>query len=215
MKKCNHESCNQEHSSTTSLQKNKTSSMFNSSKEHSNDTFFQKNETPNYHASFGTGIPSQAVAFGQSLNLHGLTEANFNQSFSFSTEPHTEATECGNCGDSDCKQVKGLLSSQFQVDTRVTLPSVSDYDLTPCQIPIVSNAINNVLAPHEQDHVRRFSTYNGTVGTPFNIKVCSADLDAKMQEMHDGIATARQTAAQALSDAIDPFNFNVDIDCED
>lgn len=211
MKKCNHESCNQEHSSTTSQSQNSTNSMFNST-----NSFFQKNESTNSYSAFGRGTPTQAKGFAQSLSLEGLTEAEFDGgSFSVTNAQQTEATECENCGDSDCRQISGVLDSTFHVNTNVTLPNVDDLNLTPCQVPIVTNAINNVLAPHEQDHVRRFSTYNGSVSTPFNVKVCSGDFSAKMQEMHDNIESARQSAAQALSDEIDPFNFDVDIDCED
>lgn len=211
MKKCNHESCNQEHSLATSQQPNRTSSMFNST-----NSFFQKSNSVNNYSSFGRGIPSQAIGFAQSLNLEGLTEAQFDGgNFSVVNAQQTAATECENCGDSDCRQISGILNSTFHVATNVTLPNIDDLNLTPCQIPIVTNAINNILAPHEQDHVTRFSTYNGSVSTPFNVKVCSGDFSTKMQEMHDEIESTRQSAAQALSDEIDPFNFDVDIDCED
>jgi hypothetical protein len=33
--------------------------------------------------------------------------------------------------------------------------------------------------------------------------------------MHDGEQSTRQTAAQARSDALDPFSFEVDLDCEE
>jgi len=36
-----------------------------------------------------------------------------------------------------------------------------------------------------------------------------------MQSMHDGEQSTRQTAAQARSDALDPFSFDVDLDCEE
>jgi hypothetical protein len=126
------------------------------------------------------------------------------------------ATGCDACDDSECVHVTGTLISTFRVATTVTLPSVSDFpDLTACQRQRVRDGINNVLAPHERQHVTAFRTYNGVVRTPIDLTICRTDLDASVQALHDSIEGPRRTAAQDLSDALDPFVFDVDLDCED
>jgi hypothetical protein len=106
--------------------------------------------------------------------------------------------------------------STFRVATTVTLPSVNDFpDLTACQRQRVRAGINNVLAPHEQEHVAAFRTYNGTVRTPFDFTICRSDFDGRVQELHDSVESLRRSTAQAASDALDPFQFDVDLDCED
>ena len=67
----------------------------------------------------------------------------------------------------------------------------------------------------EQQHVSAFRTYNGTTRQRFDMTLCRDALDAAMQSMHDAEQRTRQAAAQALSDALDPFTFDVDIDCEE
>ena len=160
----------------------------------------------------GTGIETEAIA--HSLSLQGLTEANFSSSFRTRNLRTSAATGCDTCD--DCVHVTGTLISTFRVTTTVTLPSVSDFpDLTACQRRRVRAAINNVLAPHERQHVAAFRTYNGTVRTPIDLTICRTDLDSSIQALHDSVEGPRQSAAQALSDALDPFEFEVDLDCED
>jgi hypothetical protein len=162
----------------------------------------------------GEGAPAHATAFG--LALRGRTDANFSNSFATENAQAARARDCSGCGGNDCIRATGTLVSTFQVATTVTLPSVDDFpDLTPCQRERVQSAITNVLAPHEQQHVAAFQTYNGTVRTAFNLKLCRADFDARIQSLHDGIAAARRASAQAASDALDPFNFEVDINCQE
>lgn len=162
----------------------------------------------------GTGIDVQVSA--HSLSLQGLTEAEYSSSFRTRNLRTAAATGCDTCDDSECVRVTGTLISTFRVATTVTLPSVSDFpDLTACQRQRVRDGINNVLAPHEQQHVVAFRTYNGTVRTPIDLTICRTDLDASVQALHDSIEGPRRTAAQDLSDALDPFVFDVDLDCED
>ena len=55
--------------------------------------------------------------------------------------------------------VTGTLVSTYHATTHVTLPRASDFPgLTPCQRQRVQDAIDNVLAPHEQEHVEAFRT---------------------------------------------------------
>jgi hypothetical protein len=162
----------------------------------------------------GTGIPREVSAY--SVTLRGRTDASFSSSFSTTNVRTTAATECDGCAAGECVKVTGTLVSTFTVTTRVTLPSVSDFpDLTACQRQRVRDGINNVLAQHERQHVAAFRTYNGTVQTPFSLTLCRSDFDARMQALHDSVDSARQSSAQAASDALDPFEFVVDLDCQD
>jgi hypothetical protein len=162
----------------------------------------------------GTGVEEQVTAF--SVTLRGHTDAKFRSSFRTRDVHTAAATGCDNCTGAECVHATGTLESTFRVTTTVTLPSVSDFpDLTPCQRTRVQNAIDTVLAPHEQEHVVAFHTYDGVVNTPFDLTLCRTDFDARIQELHDSVESARQASAQALSDALDPFEFEVDLNCED
>jgi len=162
----------------------------------------------------GDGIEAEVSAY--SVTLRGRTDAKFSSSFRTRNVRTTAATGCDNCADSDCVHATGTLVSTFRVTTTVTLPSVSDFpDLTACQRQRVRDGINNVLRPHEQEHVTAFRTYNGTVSTPFDLTLCRSEFDGQIQALHDSVEAPRQAAAQAASDALDPFEFEVDLDCED
>jgi len=161
----------------------------------------------------GTGEPHQAVAYG--LKLRGRTSASFSSSFQTIDVEVTAGRGCKGCQPGDCVRARGTLESTFTVTTTVTLPSVSDFpDLTPCQRWRVQDAIDNTLAPHEQQHVAAFGQYNGTVQTPFDMTLCRNTFDARIQAMHNSMDRARQAAAQAASDRLDPFEFDVDLNCE-
>ena len=161
----------------------------------------------------GTGVDSELTAY--SLTLRGLTTASFSSSFQTSNVRTRQGTDCDGCSGAECVKVTGTLVSTFTVTTQVSLPSVDDFpDLTACQRQRVRDGINNVLAPHEQRHVRAFRTYNGTVRTPFSFTICRSDFDGRVQDLHDSVEATRRSAAQAASDALDPFQFDVDLDCE-
>jgi hypothetical protein len=167
----------------------------------------------------GEGEPVHEVAFNRRgpLRLHGRTDATYDGG-AFRTENVTQqaATGCAGCGGRQCVHVTGTLVATYRVRTSVTLPSVSNFpDLTPCQQRRVQNAIDNVLAPHEQDHVRAFEGYNGVTRRAFDLTLCRSEFAAAIQQMFEAEEQARRAAAQAASDALDPFNFDVDLDCEE
>ncbi|MBX2998652.1 MAG: hypothetical protein KF893_09105 [Caldilineaceae bacterium] len=167
----------------------------------------------------GEGEPVHEVAFNRSgpLRLHGRTDATYDGG-AFRTENVTQeaATGCAGCEERQCVHVTGTLVATYSVQTRVTLPSVSDFpDLTPCQQRRVQDAINNVLVPHEQEHVRAFEGYNGVTRRAFDLTLCRSAFAAAIQQMFEAEERARRAAAQAASDALDPFNFDVDLDCEE
>jgi hypothetical protein len=167
----------------------------------------------------GEGEPVHKVAFNRSgpLRLHGRTDATYDGG-AYRTENVTQeaATGCSGCSGGQCVHVTGTLVATYSVQTRVTLPSVSDFpDLTPCQQRRVQDAIDNVLAPHEQEHVRAFEGYNGVTRRAFDLTLCRSQFAAAIQQMFEAEERARRQAAQAASDALDPFNFDVDLDCEE
>lgn len=164
----------------------------------------------------GTNLPSRASAHASSLRLEGRTDADFGgSSFRTAGVRVSAASDCEGCDGSDCVRATGTLVSTFRVRTSVTLPSVADFpDLTPCQRRRVQNAIANILAPHEQQHVAAFRSYNGVTRTPFDLTICRANFDTAIREMFDAADQARQDAARAASAALDPFHFDVDLDCE-
>ena len=167
----------------------------------------------------GEGTREHVTAFNNpgSLRLEGRTDADFDGG-SFRTERTRvrPASTCEGCTGGDCVHVTGVLVSTYHVTTRVTLPSVADYpDLTPCQRGRVQNAIDTVLAPHEQEHVHAFRGYNGTTRRPFDLTLCRSEFDSAIRSMFEAEEAARRRAAQQASDDLDPFHFDVDLNCED
>ena len=153
--------------------------------------------------------PEKEVEAMASVSLPGRTNASF--SSSFVTQGATQRR-----GEGGCNVASGTLVNTFTVSTTVTLPAVPD-GLTECQRANAQRFIDTILSPHEQEHVTAFNTYNGTSSRPFSVTICPGDDFATLvQAEHDTDAQARQAAAQALSDALDPFNVDVDIDagCE-
>jgi hypothetical protein len=164
----------------------------------------------------GEGEPSTAVAYGNSLRLQGTTRASFSNSFATQDIVTAPAEGCEGCGARSCVQVSGTLVSTFTVTTTVTLPSVADFPtLTPCQQQRVQTAIDTVLAPHEQQHVSAFQTYNGSVSTPFSLTLCRNRFNGEIQALHNRVESSRRSAARSASAALDPFHFDVDLDCSD
>lgn len=166
----------------------------------------------------GKGTQSRDSAKGGSVRLEGRTDADFDGgSFETRNVRVSAAHGCDSCGAGDpCIRARGVLVARYHVTTTVTLPSAADFpDLTPCQRARVQHAIDTVLAPHEQRHVRAFRHYNGVVRTPFDVTLCRSAFDGTIRGLFDRQESARRAAAQAASDALDPFHFDVDIDCEE
>ncbi|MCK8521389.1 DUF4157 domain-containing protein [Aquimarina sp. D1M17] len=155
------------------------------------------------------------TAYANSVNFEGRTDATFNGGVGSTRNlRRTPSEDCANCAEGDCWHYTGQLQINYSVSTSVTLPDVPE-GLTECQHERVRNAIDNVLAPHEQDHVDAFNQYNGSVTLPIDYTGCSAGIQDYVQGLHEANAASRQAAAQAASDALDPFHVMVDMDCED
>jgi hypothetical protein len=86
--------------------------------------------------------------------------------------------------------------------------------LTACQRGRVRAFLRDVLGPHERDHARRFHSYDGVIRHPVDFTGCGRTaLQAYLQGIHDAEEAQRQSDANALSAAIDPFDREVDLDC--
>jgi hypothetical protein len=167
----------------------------------------------------GQGQAHEAVVHANppSVRLRGTTRARFNGG-SFRTENVTTlpASSCRGCGRRNCVNVTGDLVTEYVVTTTVTLPRVSQFPrLTPCQRERVQDGIDTVLAPHEQEHVAAFEQYNGETQRSFNMVTCRAAFPGAIRRMVREEERPRRAAAQAASDGLDPFHFDVDLDCTD
>ncbi len=165
---------------------------------------------------FTTTRPATMMTLlGKSVTVHGKTDAKFDEGVGTTKNlKGVPAKDCTGCGGGDCFTVTGTLVITYSVSTNVTLPDVPD-GLTQCQQDRVRAVIDGRIAPHEQEHVTAFSTYNGTVTLPITYTGCKDGLTAHVQAMHDADAVARKAAAVAKSKALDPFNVPIDLDCED
>ncbi|SDX51097.1 protein of unknown function [Hydrobacter penzbergensis] len=154
---------------------------------------------------------------GTSADVSAQTTANYDHgTFTTANATSTRATGCSDCGSAPCATMSGVMISVFHAHP-VIAPPVMPPGLTPCQQLRVQHFINNVLMPHERQHVAAFNTYNGTVRTPFTVTACHTDqgLSDALLPLHNSIDASRIAAANALSDALDPFNTTIDIDCQE
>lgn len=206
--------------------KNKTNSAFYKSgpmlaipdKNKKTPAINSNNEAETIATIKGKGSQSEKINKAGSVSLQGETRADFNGgSFETQNVRVSRAGGCESCGGSDpCIRARGSLVARYHVTTTVTLPAVDDFpDLTPCQRERVRDAIDNVLVPHEQQHVSAFRQYNGVIRTPFDVTLCRSDFNSTIQDMFERQESSRRDSAQAASDALDPFTFTVDIDCDE
>lgn len=161
----------------------------------------------------GEGQPKDVEVFG-GVSLQGRTNGSFRSSFRTSGAQTTAGDGCSGCSGNDCVHVTGTLTSTFSMTTRVTLPPVPS-GLSTCATRRVRYAIQHCLAPHEQQHVAAFNTYRGTSSQPYDLTTCRSSLTSELQALHDAVDGPRQAAAQAASDALDPYQVDIDLDCED
>jgi hypothetical protein len=152
---------------------------------------------------------------GTTVSFEGETTATFNGGVGTALNlARTPAETCEGCAEGDCFHYTGQFQINYSVSTSVSLPNTPE-GLTPCQQERVRNAIDNVLAPHEQDHVAAFNQYNGTVTLPMDYTGCSAGIQEYAQQLHNADAAAREARVNAASAALDPFHVSVDLDCVD
>jgi hypothetical protein len=157
------------------------------------------------------GEKIETVAHG--VKLKGKTHASFSNNYK-TKDLRTDPVLDENGKKTNQIHFTGTLLSTFKVATQVSLPSVWSFKgLTKCQRQRVQDAITNELAPHEQEHVAALKGYEGTVETPFDLTMTRKEFAKVMRQMHNDIEQGRRAEAQAASDALDPFEIDVDIDC--
>jgi hypothetical protein len=162
------------------------------------------------------GEPSRASASGGAFSVHGKTDATFDGGTGkMVNQKATPSKTCTDCPEGQCMHVTGTLQVTYHVDVVVTMPGVPD-SLNACEEAKARQFINTTLRDHENEHVRRFKTYNGTKAIPISITACGeSDATSEVQAVHDADEQKRQSDAQALSDAIDPFTKSIDLsDCQ-
>ena len=149
------------------------------------------------------------------LSLHGQTTPTFKRNSTVEHQRTSRGQGCGCASGVQCIHVTGTRVTNYSVSVAISMPSVPG-GLTPCERGKVQDFLNNVLRPHELDHKARFETYNGQTRNPLDITGCGqADLNSQIGAIQDAENTPRQAAAQALSDAIDPFVRTIDCsDCQ-
>ena len=162
------------------------------------------------------GQPSIRSAGAGLFSVHGQTDATFDGGTGKVVNQKVgKSKSCEDCEEGQCMHVTGTLQVKYHVDVQVTMPDVPD-GLNACEEGKVRQFINTTLRAHENEHVRRFSTYNGTKNIPLNVTGCGeSDIKDQVQALHDADEQKRQANAQALSDAIDPFTKSIDLsDCQ-
>lgn len=146
------------------------------------------------------------------VQVGGQTDANYKSSFK--TKGKTKSSdECTDCSAPDCISSSGTVISTFKSQPVITLPDVPD-GLSKCEAKAVRKFINGTLKKHEQQHKKAFQTYDGVIKTPYEFTGCKSELGSLVQSIHDGIDAQRSTDANALSDALDPFNVPIPCNCE-
>lgn len=143
------------------------------------------------------------------------TQANFSYTNSAPSYKTSPATGCDGCKGADCVRVSGTITITYTVTTTIgSMPTVASYPkLKLCQKERLKKAIND-LKKHEDEHAKRFKTYNGTETLNLNFIACRDDIESKIIERVSAAATAHQSKAQAFSDAIDNPSFTVVVDCD-
>jgi len=152
------------------------------------------------------------------VNLHGETTGDFDGGESTVSTPTVARAKGCDCADEEpCLRGTGTITIKYKVDVTIRMPDMPE-GLSDCQQGRVTAFLRNVLAPHEQEHARRFRAYNGTTVRPYSITGCGraglqSELETQLEKMHSDEATTRADAAKNSSAAIDPFNKRVDLDC--
>lgn len=155
-----------------------------------------------------------------SIVLHGETTGAYDGGTSRVLGRRVRRVKDCDCPDeAPCMRATGTLVIRYAVDVQISMPDVPG-GLSECQQRRVRDFLRTVLGPHERDHRTRMRTYNGSTRHRFDLTACgTAALTEAVQEQlqthHDEEAAARQQAAQDLSDAIDPFDRQIDLDCAD
>jgi hypothetical protein len=127
-----------------------------------------------------------------------------------------QATGCDCPAGLKCLSATATAVVVYKTAVTIQMPPMPG-GLNRCEEGKVRAFLTNVLRPHEEEHKRRFKTYEGTVKRPIQAQGCGLeavknDLDSQTQKIQDDEHAVREKDAKNLSDAIDPFFRVVDFD---
>jgi hypothetical protein len=158
---------------------------------------------------------------GRVVHLRGLTTAHWSQSTHAAQTSNLQfgrTTGCTDCAEDDpCIRVSATVTCTYNVPVSVSLPDLDSMGLNECEREQAQHWVDTVLSPHEQEHVQKFSTYNGTTTHNVRFVSCNSAAQDTLAERVETIVSAehasRQSSAQSQSDALDPFNFDFELNC--
>ena len=161
--------------------------------------------------------PGTAVGYGGMSGLHGRTESTPDGGKrALKDLKVTPASGC-TCPEGQ-KCLNGTATAQITYKTKVTIkmPPMPG-GLNACKQGRVRAFFANELGPHEEEHKRRFKTYEGIVKRQIQARGCGLtevknDLDSQAHVIQDEEHDKRDRAAREKSDAIDPFFRVVDFE---
>jgi hypothetical protein len=161
-----------------------------------------------------SGTGSCAVGHGGhqgNVSVMGLTTANFaeaNCPANFSPTGKRRNPRGG-------WDVTGTMSIRFELPEPTIRYTVTppESELTQCELEAVLAYINGDLSTHEQEHVKAFKLFNGektfthTFGNLAGStnEALTASLSAAVDVLVASLIEERQSYAQGVSDALDPF----------
>ena len=140
--------------------------------------------------------PATAVAYGSIGGLHGRTESTPDGGKRAITDLKTSvATSCSCPVAQKCLEATATAVVTFTTSVTITMPPMPS-GLNACERAKVEAFFKNVLRPHEEEHKRRFKTYEGTVRQPIQTRGCGLtevknDLDSKAQVLGAGVVHLR------------------------
>jgi hypothetical protein len=143
------------------------------------------------------------------VTVDGLTSANFSHSKSYDYAEKKKYKK----DDKEVKDMSITLTMTYTSSPSVSFTVVPALDtLSECK----QNAVNAFTAPsgllgkHEQEHVDKFKTYDGSETKKFTATVAAdndvAETETAAEDKATELNTAREDAARAKSDKLDPWS---------
>jgi hypothetical protein len=166
----------------------------------------------------GEGDPLGFVVHkGSTISLEAETKADFTKppDYKTSNTKTDRGTECAGCPPKNCVHVSGTLTTTYTVSTKIFMPEIPD-NVSECERKKLQHAMDTVLYPHEQEHVKAFEQYNGTTERQYSFDTCKDAITEKLKAMVNEEAGKRKEKAEKDSAALDPFQVDVDLsECEE
>jgi hypothetical protein len=168
------------------------------------------------HSGQGDPLGIETVK-GGTLQLEAETKGNFTKPPDYDTsDTKTEkGSSCAGCPPENCVHVSGTLTTTYTVTTKIFMPEIPG-DMSECEKKKVKKALDEVLYPHELEHVAVFEQYNGTTERQYSFDTCRDAIPEKLKAMVTKEAGERKAAVMAENAKLDPFVVDVDLsECEE